>query len=113
MPRVAEHAPAKVNLDLRVTGRRPDGYHELDSVVTFAAWADRLTFAPARQLEAQHVAKTVAQESPGDDVVRMVAKTRVDDADDAGLFQQPLRQAGRVTTGRVDAQFKRFQAAGG
>jgi 4-diphosphocytidyl-2-C-methyl-D-erythritol kinase len=50
MPRVAEHAPAKVNLDLRVTGRRPDGYHELDSIVTFAAWADRLTFAPARQL---------------------------------------------------------------
>jgi 4-diphosphocytidyl-2-C-methyl-D-erythritol kinase len=50
MPRVVEHAPAKVNLDLRVTGRRPDGYHELDSIVTFAAWADRLTFAPARQL---------------------------------------------------------------
>ena len=50
MPRVEEQAPAKVNLDLRVTGRRPDGYHELDSVVAFAAWADRLTFAPAREL---------------------------------------------------------------
>ena len=46
MPQLAEQAPAKVNLDLRVTGRRPDGYHELDSIVTFAAWADRLTFAP-------------------------------------------------------------------
>jgi 4-diphosphocytidyl-2-C-methyl-D-erythritol kinase len=45
-----EQAPAKVNLDLRVTGRRPDGYHELDSVVAFAACADRLTFAPDRQL---------------------------------------------------------------
>jgi 4-diphosphocytidyl-2-C-methyl-D-erythritol kinase len=53
MPQVAEQAPAKVNLDLRVTGRRPDGYHELDSIVTFAAWADRLTFAPARQLTLQ------------------------------------------------------------
>jgi 4-diphosphocytidyl-2-C-methyl-D-erythritol kinase len=50
MPQVAEQAPAKINLDLRVTGRRTDGYHELDSIVTFAAWADRLTFAPARQL---------------------------------------------------------------
>jgi 4-diphosphocytidyl-2-C-methyl-D-erythritol kinase len=50
MPRVAEQAPAKINLDLRVTGRRPDGYHELDSIVTFAAWGDRLTFAPAHQL---------------------------------------------------------------
>jgi 4-diphosphocytidyl-2-C-methyl-D-erythritol kinase len=50
MPQVAEQAPAKINLDLRVTGRRPDGYHELDSIVTFAAWGDRLTFAPANQL---------------------------------------------------------------
>ena len=47
---VREQAPAKVNLDLRVTGRRPDGYHELDSVVAFTAWADELTFAPARGL---------------------------------------------------------------
>ena len=33
-----------------MTGRRTDGYHELDSLVTFAAWGDRLTFAPERQL---------------------------------------------------------------
>jgi 4-diphosphocytidyl-2-C-methyl-D-erythritol kinase len=45
-----EQAPAKVNLDLRVTGRRADGYHELDSVVAFTAWGDRLTFARDRQL---------------------------------------------------------------
>lgn len=45
-----EQAPAKVNLALRVTGRRADGCHELDSVVAFTAWADRLTFARAREL---------------------------------------------------------------
>jgi 4-diphosphocytidyl-2-C-methyl-D-erythritol kinase len=50
MAQLEEQAPAKVNLDLRVTGRRPDGYHELDSVVAFAACADRLAFAPARRL---------------------------------------------------------------
>ena len=50
MPQLAEQAPAKINLDLRVTGRRADVYHELDSLVTFAAWGDRLTFAPERQL---------------------------------------------------------------
>jgi 4-diphosphocytidyl-2-C-methyl-D-erythritol kinase len=50
MAQLEEQAPAKVNLDLRVTGRRPDGYHELDSVVAFAACADRLTFAPDRRL---------------------------------------------------------------
>lgn len=31
-----EFAPAKVNLTLKVLGRRPDGYHELQSLVAFA-----------------------------------------------------------------------------
>lgn len=35
-------APAKVNLSLHLTGRRPDGYHLLDSLVTFADFGDRL-----------------------------------------------------------------------
>jgi 4-diphosphocytidyl-2-C-methyl-D-erythritol kinase len=37
---VARAAPAKINLYLHVTGRRPDGYHELDSLVAFAAVHD-------------------------------------------------------------------------
>lgn len=40
---VVELAAAKVNLSLRVFGRRPDGYHELDSLVAFASIGDRLT----------------------------------------------------------------------
>jgi 4-diphosphocytidyl-2-C-methyl-D-erythritol kinase len=36
-------APAKINLCLHVTGRRPDGYHLLDSLVAFAAVGDRVT----------------------------------------------------------------------
>ncbi|MBP0465213.1 4-(cytidine 5'-diphospho)-2-C-methyl-D-erythritol kinase [Roseomonas sp. PWR1] len=36
----AEAAPAKVNLHLHVTGRRPDGYHLLDSLVVFAGVGD-------------------------------------------------------------------------
>lgn len=39
---VAERAPAKINLFLRITGRRPDGYHELDSVFLPIAIADRV-----------------------------------------------------------------------
>ena len=43
MPRrEREFAPAKVNLTLHVTGRRPDGYHLLDSLVVFPAVGDRL-----------------------------------------------------------------------
>ncbi len=36
-------APAKVNFNLFVTGRRPDGYHLLDSVVFFAGLSDKIT----------------------------------------------------------------------
>jgi 4-diphosphocytidyl-2-C-methyl-D-erythritol kinase len=45
-----ERAPAKVNLTLRVLGRRPDGYHDIESLVVFAAVGDTLTFAAGRSL---------------------------------------------------------------
>ena len=43
-------APAKVNLTLRVLGKRPDGYHELESVMRTLTLADRLTFELAAAL---------------------------------------------------------------
>ncbi|MGE0109162.1 MAG: 4-(cytidine 5'-diphospho)-2-C-methyl-D-erythritol kinase [Bdellovibrionales bacterium] len=42
-------APAKINLYLHVTGRREDGYHYLDSLVTFASVGDRVTLEEADQ----------------------------------------------------------------
>lgn len=46
-------APAKVNLTLRVTGLRADGYHLLESLVVFAGVGDGLSVAPAAGLELQ------------------------------------------------------------
>jgi 4-diphosphocytidyl-2-C-methyl-D-erythritol kinase len=43
---IVELARAKINLTLTVLGRRADGYHALESLVTFADLGDRLTFAP-------------------------------------------------------------------
>lgn len=40
---VTEAAPAKINLTLRVTGRRADGYHRLDSLVAFTDIGDTVT----------------------------------------------------------------------
>lgn len=47
MPMTAEaFAPAKVNLTLHVTGKRPDGKHLLDSLVGFANVGDVVTVTP-------------------------------------------------------------------
>ncbi|MCC6890065.1 MAG: 4-(cytidine 5'-diphospho)-2-C-methyl-D-erythritol kinase [Hyphomicrobiales bacterium] len=43
-------APAKINLTLRVLGRRADGYHDLDSLVVFAGVGDTLAFTPGGTL---------------------------------------------------------------
>ena len=48
---VEELAPAKINLDLHVTGRRADGYHELDSLTAFAAFGDHVVLHEHDRLE--------------------------------------------------------------
>lgn len=40
---ITEFAPAKINLSLRVGRAREDGYHPLDSLVSFADWGDTIT----------------------------------------------------------------------
>jgi 4-diphosphocytidyl-2-C-methyl-D-erythritol kinase len=55
MPALIEDGRAKVNLTLRVVGRRVDGYHDLESVVAFADCADRLSLSPGSGL---HLATT-------------------------------------------------------
>lgn len=47
---IREEAPAKVNLYLRVTGRRADGYHLLDTLVVFPAIGDTIEVEPADEL---------------------------------------------------------------
>ncbi len=42
--KIIEHAYAKVNLDLRITGIREDGYHLLDMVMQTVSLADTLSF---------------------------------------------------------------------
>jgi 4-diphosphocytidyl-2-C-methyl-D-erythritol kinase len=56
-------APAKINLALHVTARRPDGYHDLDTLVVFADFGDRLSVSPAGEL-ALHVSGPFADHAP-------------------------------------------------
>ena len=47
MTRTGLAAPAKVNLQLAVTGRRDDGHHEIDSLAVFAGLSDGLALERA------------------------------------------------------------------
>ncbi len=69
---LVENAPAKVNLSLRVLARRADGYHELESLVVFADYGDRLTFAPGGALSLTLSGATAAQ--AGADADNLVLK---------------------------------------
>jgi 4-diphosphocytidyl-2-C-methyl-D-erythritol kinase len=64
---LAENAPAKVNLTLRVLGRRGDGYHEIESLVAFADFGDRLDFAPGGALSLTVGGPDAAQAGADDD----------------------------------------------
>lgn len=44
------HAPAKINLGLHVLRRRPDGYHDIETVFLRIPWADRITATRAGTL---------------------------------------------------------------
>jgi 4-diphosphocytidyl-2-C-methyl-D-erythritol kinase len=42
---------AKINLDLRILGRRPDGYHELKTIFQAIDWHDEILLEPAATFE--------------------------------------------------------------
>jgi 4-diphosphocytidyl-2-C-methyl-D-erythritol kinase len=42
---------AKINLDLRILGRREDGYHEVRTVLQTIDWADEIQIEPADRFE--------------------------------------------------------------
>lgn len=74
---VSRDAPAKINLSLRVVGRRPDGYHLLDSLVGFAALGDRVTVQPADTLSleiAGPYASALSANDKADNLVLRAAK---------------------------------------
>ncbi|MCK1737795.1 4-(cytidine 5'-diphospho)-2-C-methyl-D-erythritol kinase [Bradyrhizobium sp. 138] len=75
MSALIEEGRAKVNLSLRVVGRRADGYHDLESVVAFADCADRLTLEPGGELKLSTTGPLAAAcGDPGDNLVFKAAK---------------------------------------
>ena len=78
-PSLAALAPAKVNLTLRILGRRADGYHELDSLVVFAGCGDHLTFDAGPSLDLTVSGPTAGQTGAvADNLVLRAAKALAD-----------------------------------
>jgi 4-diphosphocytidyl-2-C-methyl-D-erythritol kinase len=44
-------APAKLNLSLLIAGKRPDGFHEIETVMAKVDWYDEIRIQPARTAE--------------------------------------------------------------
>jgi 4-diphosphocytidyl-2-C-methyl-D-erythritol kinase len=57
---VRREAPAKLNLGLRVVGRRPDGFHELDSLFVRLEFADVVTLRVAAGADHDRLTRVAA-----------------------------------------------------
>lgn len=108
---VTEDAPAKLNLYLHVLGRRPDGYHELDSLVAFADVADTVSVRPGEGLSLTidgPFAPALAGEPASDNLVTRAARLlgesvgRPDPAVAITLFKR-LPVASGIGGGSADA----------
>ena len=92
-------APAKLNLFLHITGRRPDGYHTLQTVFRLLDWGDTVYL----RLRSDGIIARVGESVPG-----------VAEADDLLVRAAKLLQmGGKVRQGVDIAIEKRIPAGGG
>jgi 4-diphosphocytidyl-2-C-methyl-D-erythritol kinase len=69
-------APAKLNLFLHVLGRRPDGYHELQTAFQFVDLCDELRFEPRADGRILRISGAVEVPAESDLVVRAADELR-------------------------------------
>lgn len=105
---IVENAPAKVNLTLRVLRRRPDGYHDIESLVVFAGFGDRLSFARGGELRLSVRGPNAAQAGEGADnlvlkAARALAARRPDIALGTFHLDKKLPVAAGIGGGSADA----------
>ena len=105
---LVEEAPAKVNLTLRVLGRRADGYHEIESLVAFAGVGDALSFAPGGALALNVRGPSGAQAgATADNLVLKAARSLADRLPTVGAgtfdLEKRLPVAAGIGGGSADA----------
>jgi 4-diphosphocytidyl-2-C-methyl-D-erythritol kinase len=101
MSAITERARAKINLTLRVLGRRADGYHLLESLIVFAGAGDVVTLEPGGP---------AAVEMSGPYAAAIAGSNLVDTALAALATADPTLTLGRVS---VDKQLPIAAGIGG
>ena len=92
-------APAKLNLFLHITGRRPDGYHTLQTVFRLLDWGDTVRLRVREDGGIRRVGESVAGVAEADDLMVRAAKL--------------LQSASKTRLGADIAVEKRIPAGGG
>jgi 4-diphosphocytidyl-2-C-methyl-D-erythritol kinase len=105
---LVENAPAKVNLTLRVLSRRDDGFHEIESLVAFADFGDRLSFSHGGDLTLTVRGPNAVAAGEGDDnlvlkAARALAARRSDIVLGTFDLDKRLPVAGGLGGGSADA----------
>lgn len=90
-----EFAPAKINLTLRILRKRPDGYHDLESLVVFADMGDALRLTPDATLDLEVDGPTATHAGPAGDNLVLKA-TRALQSTIAGLRAGHFRLTKRI-----------------
>ncbi|MCC8362349.1 4-(cytidine 5'-diphospho)-2-C-methyl-D-erythritol kinase [Lysobacter sp. A6] len=92
-------APAKLNLFLRITGRRPDGYHALQTVFRLLDWGDTVRIRLREDGLIRRVGESVPGVAEADDLMVRAARW--------------LQSAANVSLGADIGVEKRIPAGGG
>lgn len=103
MTTVNGFAPAKINLTLHVTGQRADGYHFLDSLVTFASVGDRLEIVSGNALSLTVEGPEAAGVPADMDNLALRAAALVQDDGAALRLEKYLPPASGIGGGSADA----------
>jgi len=72
-------APAKINLSLLIAGKRPDGFHEIETIMAKIDWYDEILIQPGRQTGIELVCRAPHWAPAGEDnLVYKAAKSLLD-----------------------------------
>ena len=92
-------APAKLNLFLHITGRRADGYHELQTVFRLLDWGDRIAVRVRQDGRIRRIGASAASVAEQDDLAVRAANI--------------LRSSANIAEGADICIEKRIPAGGG